>query len=104
MGFLIQLLYYCGLFSIGELRITYIYTAIFKRSVSENPYYSKEFFGLASIFVLMIMYWAYHVGEIQGKFMNSIWIILSSWLVWGVVVLGYVILAKSQGRFKFILN
>jgi len=99
MGFFIQLLYYCGLFSIGVLRITYIYTAIFKRSVSENLYYSKEFFGLASIFVLMIMYRVYQVGEIQGKLMNGIWIILSPWLVWGIVVLGYVISAKSQERF-----
>jgi hypothetical protein len=99
MGFLIQLLYYCGLIGTGVLSISYIYNAIFKRIVSENPYYSKELFGLASIFVLMILYRAYQVGEIQGKFMNGIWIILSSWLVWGIVVLGYVILAKSQGRF-----
>jgi len=99
MGFLKQLLYYCALFGTGVLSITYIYTAIFKRRVSENPYYGKDFFGLSSIFVLMIMYRVYQVGEIQGKLMNGIWIILSPWLVWGIVVLGYVISAKSQERF-----
>ncbi|MBK8517212.1 MAG: hypothetical protein IPL55_13300 [Saprospiraceae bacterium] len=98
MDFFIKLSYYCGLFGTGVLSIFYIYTALFKRTISENPYYIKECFGLSSIFVLMILFRAYQVGEIQGKFINGIWLILSSWLVWGVVVLGYVILAKSQGR------
>ncbi|MBK6566279.1 MAG: hypothetical protein IPL63_17080 [Saprospiraceae bacterium] len=59
----------------------------------------KEVFGIVSLFVLVVLYKAYQTGELQERYTAGIGFIVLSWLCWGLVLLGYVILAKYQGRF-----
>lgn len=99
MLFFTKLIYYCLLTFTTFLSFFYIYTAVFKRVAGENPPFMKESFGIASILVLILIYKAYQVGELGSKFTHGIYYLLSSWLVWGVVLLGYLGLAKLLGRF-----
>lgn len=99
MDFIQKLIYYCLLFGTAVLSMFYIYEAFFKRNVGVNVPYMKECFGVASIFVLAVLYKAYQTGELQEKFTVGIGIIVLSWLFWALVLFGYIILAKSQGRF-----
>ena len=99
MSFVQKLLYYCLLCGTTVLSIFYIYEAVFKRSLEDIPPYIKESFGLASLFILAIQYKAYQLGELQERYTTGIVVIISSWLIWGLVLLAYVILAKTQGRF-----
>ncbi|HLO55974.1 MAG TPA: hypothetical protein VK169_16900 [Saprospiraceae bacterium] len=58
----------------------------------------KQVFGLVSIFVLYILYKAYQSGVLKNDFLVGIKIVLLSWLPYFIVLIGYLILAKVQGR------
>ncbi len=98
MSFLQKLFYYCLLCGTAYLAFHYVYVGIFKNNSGENPYYMKQWYALASLFVLGILYKAYQTGEVQEKYLSGIWIVVSSWLMWLLVTLGFLILAKYQGR------
>lgn len=98
MNFTLRLLYYCLLFGTTLLACFYIYTALIKRAIGQNPYYMKQWFGLASVFVLVFLYKAYQLGELQERYTVGLGVIVSSWLLWGILLLGFLILAKVQGR------
>jgi hypothetical protein len=91
MSFIIKLLYYFLLFMTSVLSVFYLYTAIFKRHVGENPYFLKEFMGVSSLAVLWFLYKAYQMGELNEKYYQGLGFILSSWLCW-VVVIGIALL------------
>ena len=97
MNFTQQLIFFCLWFGTGVLSLSYIYTAIFKSS-SNNPVFMKQVFGLVSIFVLYILYKAYQSGVLKNDFLVGIKIVLLSWLPYFIVLIGYLILAKVQGR------
>lgn len=98
MHFIQRLLYYCLLFVTGYLACFYLYTGIFKRHVGQNPPFMKESFALSSLLVILVLYKAYQLGEVQGRYWHGTGLVLSSWLIWGLVLLAYLILAKVQGR------
>ena len=81
----------------GLMALSYIYTAIFKNG-SNNPVFMKQVFGLVSFLVLFILYKAYHVSEIRGDLIGGIKLVLLSWTPYIFVLIGYLILAKIQGK------
>ena len=97
MKFAQQLLFYCIWPGTGILAINYIYTAVFKSS-SNNPVFMKQVFGLVSVIVLFGLYKAYEAGEMRGDLMVGIKWVLLSWVPYVMVLIGYLILAKLQGR------
>jgi membrane protein CcdC involved in cytochrome C biogenesis len=97
MKFLQQLIFFCLWFVTGVLSLSYIYTSIFKIS-NNNPVYMKQVFGLVSLIVLYVLYKAYQVGVVQNDFLGGIKWVIFSWLPYFIVLIGYLILAKVQGR------
>jgi hypothetical protein len=97
MKFLQQLIFFCLWFGTGVLSLSYIYTSIFKIG-SNNPVYMKQVFGLVSLIVLFILYKAYQVGVVQNDFLSGIKLVIFSWVPYVIVLIGYLILAKVQGR------
>ena len=97
MKFVQQLLFFCMWLGTGLMALSYIYTAIFKNG-SNNPVFMKQVFGLVSIIVLVGLYKAYLVGELRGDLLGGIKWVLLSWVPYLVVLIGYLILAKVQGR------
>lgn len=93
-----QLLYYCLLAGTAAMSCFYIFSAFVKRASGQNPYYLKQWFGLASVFVLAVLYKAYESGEIHQQYITGLFLITVSWLFWGIVLMGFLILAKIQGR------
>jgi hypothetical protein len=98
MKFLQQLVFYCLLAGTGYLAIQYIFIAIFKTS-DINPHFMKQIFAISSILVLSILYKAYQVGELDSAYLAGIKWVLLSWIPYILVTVGYLILAKIQGRF-----
>ena len=97
MKFMQQMIFYCLLAGTGYLALHYIYTAVFKSSGS-NPYFMKQVFGLVSIIVLFALYKAYMVVEVSGNHIGGIKLVFLSWVPYLIVLIGYLILAKAQGR------
>ncbi|MBK9256701.1 MAG: hypothetical protein IPM42_14530 [Saprospiraceae bacterium] len=98
MKFLQQMGFYCLLAGTGYLAILYIYAAVFKASYS-NPYFMKQVFGATSLLVMAILYKSYQIGELNSDYLSGIkWVILS-WIPYILVTVGFLILAKIQGRF-----
>jgi hypothetical protein len=98
MYFLQRLLYYCLLFGTSFLACFYVYTGLFKRHAGENPFFMKQSFALSSILVLVVLYKAFQLGEVQGRYWQGLVVVLASWLVWALILLAYLLLAKAQGR------
>jgi membrane protein CcdC involved in cytochrome C biogenesis len=97
MKFLQQLTFYCLLAGTGFLAFNYIYAAIFKVS-GNNPYLMKQLFALASLLVLYILYKSFQVGELSSNYLGGIKWVLISWIPYIIVTIGYLVLAKLQGR------
>jgi len=97
MKFLQQLIFYSLWFGTGVLSLSYIYASIFKIG-NNNPVYMKQVFGLVSLIVLYVLYKAYQVGIVQNDFFGGIKMVIFSWVPYVIVLIGYLILAKMQGR------
>jgi hypothetical protein len=98
MKFLQQLVFYCLMAGTGYLALYYIYIAVFKTS-GTNPYFMKQMYAIASLIVLSILYISYQVGELNSNYLAGIKWVLISWVPYLIVTIGYVVLAKLQGRF-----
>ena len=97
MKFIQQVLFYCLWLGTGFLSLNYIYTAIF-RSGGNNPVFMKQAFGIVSLIVLVGLYKAYQVGELRGDLLGGIKWVMLSWVPYMIVLFGYLILAKVQGK------
>jgi hypothetical protein len=97
MKFLQQLVFYCLMAGTGYLALHYIYVAVFKAS-GTNPYFMKQMYAVASLIVLSILYKSYQVGELNSNYHAGIKWVLMSWIPYLIVTIGYLILAKLQGK------
>ena len=98
MDFLQRLLYYCFLVGTGILACFYVYTGLFKGHTGENPAFMKQTFAFSSLLVMLVLYKAYQIGELQGRYWQGLVLVFASWLIWGLVLLVYLLIAKAQGR------
>ncbi|MBK7360275.1 MAG: hypothetical protein IPI45_00650 [Saprospiraceae bacterium] len=98
MAFILKLIYYCLLAGTAALSFFYIWTALFSKPGTNNPFYLKQWFGIVSLFVLAILYKAYLAGEVEARFGLGIKIIMISWALWGLIVILFYGIAKYLGK------
>jgi len=97
MKFLQQMVFYCLLAGTGYLALYYIYVAVFKIS-GNNPYFMKQAYAIVSFLVIAMLYKSYQVGELNSAYSAGIKWVLFSWTPYILVTVGYIIMAKLQGR------
>ena len=98
MAFILKLIYYCFLAGTAALSFFYIWTALFSKPGTNNPFYLKQWFGIVSLFVLAILYKAYLAGEVEARFGLGIKIIKISWALWGLIVILFYGIAMYLGK------
>lgn len=65
-----------------------------------NPFQAKIVLTIAAISAIRLLYWAYQLGEIQGKYWQGIGVILLAVLLFqGIIFLGAILLSKRTLKF-----
>ncbi len=65
-----------------------------------NAFQAKVVLSIAAITAIRLLYWAYQLGEIQGKYWQGIGVIILAVLLFqGIIFLGAILFSKRTLRF-----
>lgn len=65
-----------------------------------NPFQAKLILTIAAISAIRLLYWAYQLGEIQGKYLQGIAVVILAVLVFqGLILIGAILFSKRSFHF-----